>query len=287
VKRPRLPSAHRVVAFVDVVDSVGLYHRIGDEAAHTRMDEALGFAAACAVEGGGRCIKRNGDELLLLFPNADAACEALRAIQIDTTLELRIGAHAGALIHKRGDVFGDTVNIAARLTAIARAKEIVISETVQNDLGHQLRKACRRFEQVRLRGTARTMAIYHVCWESATATRFNSAVRLTDPSRRGQLTLHTKAGQFALASEQELTIGRDPQCDVVIDDPRVSRFHATLEWHRGIVVLRDHSTNGSFVRHADETRAHFVRREVLRIRGTGELNFGAAAADCSVQYRFE
>jgi adenylate cyclase len=282
-----LPSAHRVVAFVDVVDSVGLYRRIGDEAAHERTDEALGFAAACAVEGGGRCIKRNGDELLLLFPSADAACQALRAIQIDTMLELRIGAHAGALIRKRGDVFGDTVNIAARLTAIARAKEIVISETVQGGLGHQLRKACRRFEQVRLRGTARTMAIYHLCWESSTATHFNSAVRLTDPSRRGRLTLQTKAGPVALACEQELTIGRDPQCDVVIDDPRVSRFHATLEWHRGIVVLRDHSTNGSFVRHADETRAHFVRREVLRIRGAGELNFGAAAADCSVQYCFE
>ncbi len=89
--------------------------------------------------------------------------------------------------------------------------------------------------------------------------------------------LQTKSGSVALGREQELTIGRDPQCDVVIDDPRVSRFHATLEWHRGIVVLRDHSTNGSFVRHADETRAHFVRREVLRIRGAGELNFGAAA----------
>ena len=84
MKRPELPSAHRVVAFVDVVDSVGLYRRIGDEAAQTRMDEALGFAAACAVEGGGHCIKRNGDELLLLFPNADETCQALRAIQIDT-----------------------------------------------------------------------------------------------------------------------------------------------------------------------------------------------------------
>jgi len=286
VKGLSLPSAHRVVAFVDVVDSVGLYRRVGDEAAQARIDEALGFAGACAVEGGGRCIKRNGDELLLLFPNADATCQALRAIQIDTMLELRIGAHAGALIRKRGDVFGDTVNIAARLTAIARAREIVISETVQSGLGHHLRKACRRFEQVRLRGTARTMAIYHLCWEPATATHFNSSLGINEATLR-RLLLQTNAGPMALSREQELTIGRDPQCDVVIDDPRVSRFHATLEWHRGMVVLRDHSTNGSFVRSTDETRAHFVRREVLPIRGTGELNFGAAAADCSVQYCFE
>ena len=287
MKKLSLPSAHRVVAFVDVVDSVGLYRRVGDEAAQSRIDEALAFASACAIEGGGRCIKRNGDELLLLFPNADATCHALKAIQIDTTLELRIGAHSGALIRKRGDVFGDTVNIAARLTAIARAREIVISETVHEALGHQVRKACRRFEQVRLRGTARSMAIYHLCWEPATATHFNSSVRRTTDLTRRRLMLQTSTGPIALGREQELTIGRDPQCDVVIDDPRVSRFHATLEWHRGIVVLRDHSTNGSFVRSADETRPHFVRREALPIRGAGELNFGSDGADCSVQYCFE
>ncbi|HTK99170.1 MAG TPA: adenylate/guanylate cyclase domain-containing protein [Pseudomonadales bacterium] len=280
-------NAHCVVAFVDVVDSVGLYRRVGDEAAQLRIEEALAFASACAIEGGGRCVKRNGDELLLLFPNADATCHALKAIQIDTVLELRIGAHSGALIHKRGDLYGDTVNIAARLTAIARAREIVISETVHQALGHPIRKACRRFEQVRLRGTARSMAIYHLCWEPGTATHFNSSVRRTTGATRRRLTLQTKAGPIALGREQEITIGRDPQCDVVINDPRVSRFHATLEWHRGIVVLRDHSTNGSFVRSDDQSRPHFVRREVLPIRGVGELNFGADGTDCRVQYCFE
>ncbi len=286
MKAVQLPKAHRVVAFVDVVDSVGLYHRDGDEIAHSRIDEALALAGACAVEGGGHCIKRSGDELLLLFESAAAACKALRTIQIDAQLPLRIGAHAGALIRKRGDVFGDTVNIAARMTAIACAREIVISEKIHSGLVGELRESCRRFEQVRLRGTERRMAIYHLCWESATATRFNFSVRITDATRR-RLLLKTKSGPLALTREQELTFGRDPQCDVVIDDPRVSRFHATLEWHRGAVVLRDHSTNGSFVQPDDQTRPHFVRREMLRIRGAGELNFGGQTTDCSVQFSFE
>ena len=182
--RLRSPGPNRVVAFVDIVDSVGLYRRLGDEAAQERIDQALTYASACAVEGGGQCVKRNGDELLLLFGNADAACTALRAIQIDAVLELRIGAHAGALIHKGGDVFGDTVNIAARLTAIAREKEIVISDSVHKQLGYTLRQACRRFERVRLRGTVRTIAIYHLCWESTVATRFNSSLRISAATRR-------------------------------------------------------------------------------------------------------
>ncbi len=283
----RLPSAHRIVAFVDVVDSVGLYNRIGDEAAEARIDEALAFAGACAKEGGGSCVKRNGDELLLLFPSADATCKALMAIQMDALLELRIGAHAGALIRKHGDVFGDTVNIAARLTSIARAREIVVSEAIHTALDHSIRKTCRRFEQIRLRGTGRSMAIYHLCWEGATATHVNSSLRLTDATLR-KLLLKTKSGPpIALEGEQELTIGRDPACDVVIDDPRVSRFHATLEWRRGVAVLRDHSTNGSFVHPLDETRAHFLRRETLAIRGAGELTFGAGSAACRVQYCLE
>jgi hypothetical protein len=279
-------SGTRIIAFIDVVDSMGLYRRLGDAAAQLLIDKALETARTSAVEGGGKCVKRSGDELLLLFDGAEAACRALVATQNAATLDLRIGAHAGALIKKRGDVFGDTVNIAARLTAIARAREIVVSEAVRCDLPHALRKNCRPFEEVRLRGTARTIAIFHLCWEESAATRLNSAAVVTG-SRRQRLLLQTREGPVALAREQELTIGRDPHCDVVIDDERVSRFHATIEWRRGMVMLRDHSTNGSFVWLTDETRAHFLRREALPIRGAGQLSFGAAGADCAVEYRFE
>jgi adenylate cyclase len=286
VNRARQLSGRRIVAFIDVVDSVSLYRRLGDAAAQLLIDKTLETARTSAIEGEGRCVKRSGDELLLLFDSADAACRSLIAIQHTATLDLRIGVHAGALIKRRGDVFGDTVNIAARLTAIARAREIVVSEVVRNDLPHALRKTCRPFEEVRLRGTAGTITIFHLCWEESAATRFNSAVVQTSSDRQ-RLLLQTREGPVALVSEQELTIGRDPKCDVVIDDERVSRFHATIEWRRGMVMLRDHSTNGSFVWLADETRAHFLRREALLIRGAGQLTFGTGGADCAVEYRFE
>jgi hypothetical protein len=275
-----------VVAFIDIVDSVGLYRRLGDAAAQLLIDKTLETARASATEGAGQCVKRSGDELLLLFDSAEAACHALVAVQHTTSLDLRMGAHAGAVIKKRTDVFGDTVNIAARLTAIARAREIVVSEAVRGDLPQAMCKKCRPFEALRLRGTARTIAIFHLCWEEWAATRINSAVVVTS-SERQRLLLQTREGPVAVGREQELTIGRDPQCDVVIDDERVSRFHATIEWRRGMVMLRDHSTNGSFVCLEDETRAHFLRREALPIRGAGQLSFGAGGADCAVEYRFE
>ena len=48
-----LRSAHRVVAFVDVVDSVGLYRRVGDEAAQLRIDEALALPARAPSRAAG------------------------------------------------------------------------------------------------------------------------------------------------------------------------------------------------------------------------------------------
>jgi adenylate cyclase len=207
-------------------------------------------------------------------------------IQSASNLELRVGVHVGPVIRKPDDVFGDTVNIAARLTALARAREILVSATVRGQLSDDLQEGCRPFEQVRLRGTTRRVEIFQLCWEPSAATRFNSAIFVTGDSRR-RLLLQTRSGAITMQREQQLTIGRDPHCDVVLDDTRVSRFHATLEWHRGTVLLRDHSTNGSYVRRSDDTRAHFLRREALPIHGAGQLNFGAGSTDCAVDYRFE
>jgi adenylate cyclase len=286
VRRPQPRSGHRVVAFVDVVDSVGLYRRLGDDAAHELIDATFDSIRVQVLGARGHCVKRNGDELLLLFTEATAACRAMIDIQSAASLELRMGVHVGPVIRKPDDVFGDTVNIAARLTAMARAREILVSTALRSQLSDDLQRDCRPFEQVRLRGTTRSVAIFQLCWEPSAATCFNSAVFVTENARR-RLLLQTRAGPVALLREQELTIGRDPQCDVVLDDTRVSRFHATLEWRRGSVVLRDHSTNGSYVRRVDETRAHFVRREELPIQGAGQLSFGTGSADCAVDYRFE
>jgi adenylate cyclase len=286
VRRQPPRSGHRVVAFVDVADSVGLYRRLGDDAAHQIIDDALDAVRAQVIGAHGHCVKRNGDELLLLFAEATAACHAMVDIQSSASLGLRIGIHVGPIIRRPDDVFGDTVNIAARLTALARAGEILVSATLRGQLSDDLQQDCRPFEQMRLRGTTRNVQIFQLCWEPFSATRFNSVVFPTGDTRQ-RLMLETRSGAVTLQREQQLTIGRDPECDVVLDDTRVSRFHATIEWRSGTVMLRDHSTNGSYVRRSDETRAHFLRREALPINGAGELNFGAGCSDCAVAYRFE
>ena len=131
-----------VVVFIDVAASVALYRRLGDASAASRITNTLDCVRRQAVAQGGELIKRSGDELLLLFNNAERAIDALIDIQNDARLDLRIGAHRGAVLRQRGDVYGDTVNLAARLTAIARARQIVLSRPLFESLYGAQRSMC-------------------------------------------------------------------------------------------------------------------------------------------------
>jgi adenylate cyclase len=80
-----------------------------------------------------------------------------------------------------------------------------------------------------------------------------------------------------------IQIGRMRDTDFVVNDPRVSRIHARLEWRNGSIMFVDTSSYGSWVRFAD-TAPILLRREECILHGTGELALGASFTDenCSV-----
>ena len=91
------------------------------------------------AEHRGRIVKRTGDGILIEF---DSAVDAVRCalemqqgmrerndeVPPDSRIELRIGVHVGDIIVEEGDIFGDGVNIAARLEAIAEPGGVCISD---------------------------------------------------------------------------------------------------------------------------------------------------------------
>ena len=81
-------------------------------------------------------VKTIGDEILAVMPDADAAaraaCDLLQNVdacppQGEQVLGMHVGFHAGVFIERLGDVFGDAVNIASRLTAYAKPGQILTS----------------------------------------------------------------------------------------------------------------------------------------------------------------
>lgn len=90
------------------------------------------------VRNGGRLLKELGDGVLAMFDSVSSAVATAREIQSSARAEglfqLRIGIHLGEVTVSAGDVFGDGVNIAARIEAFAEPGTIVASETVYNNV---------------------------------------------------------------------------------------------------------------------------------------------------------
>ena len=77
-------------------------------------------------------------------------------------------------------------------------------------------------------------------------------------------------------------IGRVSQAEFVVNDPRVSRTHARIDWRNGSILLVDVSTYGSWVRFSGGGADLLLRREECVLHGKGEIALGASFSDLSV-----
>ena len=217
----------------------------------------------------------------------DAAAAALK-MQADVVndmaagtgiFNLRIGFHLGDVLFDATDIFGDAVNVAARITDAARAGQILTSgETVARLGGLHLGRA-RAFDHVRLKGKTDPVHLYEVVWEQEEeVTRMANGPGLrpegmTLPDHHHlNLVLGDRHLRFAPA-RLPVSLGRDGACDLPVDHPLASRRHAQCEYLRGKFVFSDHSTNGSFVT-GEDGREVFLRRESMPLVGRGVISLG-------------
>lgn len=142
---PDLRRHEAAVAFMDVVDSVGLIE--GDELqAVKRLRALLDRVAAELVAGsGGRVAETRGDGLVLTFPSCDRAIacavkmHAAAAAEASANpgfkpMKLRVGLHWTELLDDGQALYGGGVNLAARVAALARAGETVLSSDARDRL---------------------------------------------------------------------------------------------------------------------------------------------------------
>src|SRR2546428_8154963 len=129
-------SRQATVLFADVSGTTKRYETAGDAAALTAIGHCIERMRKAAESTGGRVVKTIGDEIMALFPSPDAAAGA--ASEMHATIEqlpevggaklgVRVGFHSGPVIHREDDVFGDTVNMAARLVEQAGEGHVITS----------------------------------------------------------------------------------------------------------------------------------------------------------------
>ncbi|MFT4298177.1 MAG: adenylate/guanylate cyclase domain-containing protein [Aeromicrobium sp.] len=114
------------VGFVDIVGYTTMSRRLSTTELATVIETFEQVTSELVVEAGGRVIKTIGDEVLYTLDDPLAAAEVALALTTAHEPEVRIGSAYGPVLPRLGDVFGPVVNIAARLTSIARPGRVLV-----------------------------------------------------------------------------------------------------------------------------------------------------------------
>lgn len=283
------------VLFADISGSTKLYETEGDAAALAAIARCLAAMSRETVNAGGRVVKTIGDEVMSVFPNPDAAGAAACAIQIaidtmppvgKTRLAVRIGFHCGPVIQDHNDLFGDTVNLAARLTEQAGRSQIITSLETASLLADPLRTEIRPLYSIHVKGKAEEIALCELIWRKAGEMTVSFGLRtLTRPNTAMLRLLHQGREIIRRRDHELIVIGRDQTCDLVLIASTASRRHCTIERRQDKFVLSDQSTNGTFVTPDGDTE-HLLQREEFTLGKHGIITFGQPleGAEETVEY---
>jgi class 3 adenylate cyclase len=130
----------RTILFTDIVESTALTQQMGDEAVMALLDLHDTVVRNALAGLGGREVKHTGDGIMASFVSAAAAVKCATQIQRDLAkheknhhdhkIKVRIGAAAGEPVEQHHDLFGSTVQLAARLCAHASPEQILVSNAL-------------------------------------------------------------------------------------------------------------------------------------------------------------
>ena len=165
-----LDPAIRTVIFTDIVGSTALTQRLGDEAAMEFLRRHDRIVRDALKECKGREVKHTGDGIMASFTSAAGAVRCAAKIQNSIAhdpnpqrFQLRIGAAAGEPVEQNSDIFGVTVQLAARLCTYAEPEQIVVSNVVAElCIGKGL--AFRSLGEVSLKGFDDSIHAHAVEW---------------------------------------------------------------------------------------------------------------------------
>ena len=277
------------ILFADISGSTRLYEMLGDVRARERTAQCLAILTRVIQQHGGTVIKTIGDEVMSTFPSADAAVQAASAMQEtvavevapgEIPLDIRVGLHFGAALIEAGDVFGDAVNVAARIVALAKARQILTTGQTVTNLSPLLRAGTRHLDRAPVKGKQEEIDVYEVIWREEDLTRMEG-YQIPSADSQARLQLRLREQELEVTHNRPVvTIGRGPQNDIVVLDNLASRLHARIEYRRGKFVLIAQSTNGTFVLIQGGEKA-YLRREEQALRGTGVISLGRTVSEDS------
>lgn len=263
------------VLLADLTGSTTLYETIGNAKAASIVAACRREMREAAEAESGEFIHYRGDDVLCVFNDPRGAMRAARRIVRPGGHEMP-GVHAGLtwgqVIRGRDEVFGDAVNLAARLSSMANPGEVLMSGDFVGGLPDRVRALLRPMDKVALKGKALPVEIYAALGQQ-TEMQTTLAPGLGTGWASAVLQLSVAGEEFEVSEGEELVIGRGLDCSVVLGDPHVSRKHAGFTIRQGLVEFTDYSSTGSYVKFGDAD-PFYVRRKPVVLSGRGAISLG-------------
>jgi hypothetical protein len=224
---------------------------------------------------------------------ADAAVDMQRSLkqaiardEIDIkSLMIRIGVHGGPVVAQEADVFGDAVNVAARVVAHAKPGQILMTKQAIGKLPQAARESVRFVGSTQVKGKDAPLELYEAIWEHENLTQLQNVIE----TKPGLVRLVAQLGEQTLELGPELALlrmGRGSENEFVIADSLASRQHARIEYRRNRFVLIDQSLNGTYLARRGAAEV-VLRRDEVALEGSGLIALGKpteAAGEHCVRY---
>lgn len=292
-------SVLSTVVFADISGSASLYETLGNERATEAITHITQWIGGTIEAHRGRIVKNLGDGVLGIFGDAASAVSATAAMlrghheRVNRwpqrlRMGIRVGVASGEVVDVDGDCYGDAVNVASRLCERAGPAEIWATEAAVLLSGAAPSVWYRKLGMMEIRGKAEMLTLYQVEWreneapdsltmQAALASNFAPV-----DSILGQIQFWWHGIDLSFTStDVPVQIGRATDARLCINDPRVSRLHARIDWRNSGFVLTDMSSFGTWVRFDGSDVPVQLRRDTCILHGNGEMALGVSFADTS------
>lgn len=249
---------------------------------------------------GGTVVKTLGDGMVCRFDTADAAFHAACGMQgaavaaeegEDTKLTIKVGFTWGPVVIASEDVFGDTVNVCARISGLGSPQQVLTTQETVEALSPDLGSQCRQLYPVKVKGRVGEVKVCEVLWRSdPDLTEALSRPPAAVSSRHWVLKLIYGGDTVEIESTGSVKLGRDKTNDVVVPSTLASRVHARIYGRGSNFVIADQSSNGTYVMSDGNSREVTLRREEALLSERGYIGLGGSASkhgDHVLRYRLE
>lgn len=278
--------AELTVLFADIAKSTALFEKYGDDKAREAISAVLNALIEVSDKYEGILIKTIGDEIMCTFPTAMLAINAAIGMQECVSgnfvlgahpIGIRVGFHHGKVINENGDVYGDTVNVAARMAGLAKTGQIITNSLTfkTNNLNGAIKH--RSLGKTKVKGKLLPVKIIEIFWQKddTQVTRVSSALDLKLPEAAFKMTLDINGRKIIMTEKSpNKVIGRGEECDLQVLAPMASRVHAEIQFSDGNFRFEDQSTNGTWLKIGGNIlRLH---RDKTVLLGKGRISLGNA-----------